>query len=89
MIDVLGPEKRRRRTTQEYASAVMVAVPGVVLSHVVVVRPCASVVPCVCQRLPLSTCQSSALAGGSLFSTNTESAVVTGNVRVSNGDFLQ
>lgn len=29
----------------------------------------------------------SALAGGSLFSTNTESAVVTGNVRVSNGDF--
>ena len=31
----------------------------------------------------------SALAGGSLFSTNTESAVVTGNVRVSNGDFLQ
>ncbi len=29
----------------------------------------------------------SALAGGSLFSTNTESAVVTGNVRVSNGGF--
>ena len=30
----------------------------------------------------------SALAGGSLFSTNTESAVVTGNVRVNNSDFL-
>ena len=35
----------------------MVAVPGVVLSHVVVARPCASVVPCVCQRLPLSVRQ--------------------------------
>nr|AMQ12193.1 hypothetical protein [Shigella dysenteriae 1]UMW93510.1 hypothetical protein [Escherichia coli]CCE21090.1 hypothetical protein HUS41_pI0071 [Escherichia coli] len=31
---------------------------------------------------------SGALAGGSLFSANNERAVVTGNVRVNNSDFL-